>query len=257
MVKSESYYKDGEDHYYNEDFINALTSFQKHYEIYEDNDSLNYIGCCYMQINELDRAMSIFKELINKCISWSRPVFNLGRVYLKLGDYPKMLECFNKALDIDPDEEEIYYYFGVYFYKINELDKAISYYKRSLALNNSQPEAHLNLGLCYSKLGKYMQAMEEFEIALNLDDNYIDALFNMAMLSIAMKEYKKATNTLLKLHYLQPDNIENIIDMVNCYLKINDLGNAEKWIKEILIKDSNNKEASKLQKVLTVKRRIG
>jgi tetratricopeptide (TPR) repeat protein len=98
--------------------------------------------------------------------------------------------------------------------------------------------------------------MEELEVAYNLDDNYIDAIFNIGMLYIAMKEYKKAIRTLEKLHSLQPDNVENIIDMANCCLKIDDLDNAGKWINEILIKNPKNETADKLQKVLIVKRRI-
>jgi tetratricopeptide (TPR) repeat protein len=255
-LTSEKYYEDGEIYYYNGNFESALSSFQKYFEICGDNDSLNYIGCCHLQLNEFDYAKSIFEELIIEYPNWARPVFNLGRVYLKLGNYSEALEYFNKSLGIDPNEEEVYFYIGVYYYNINDFENAINYYRKSLSLNSLQPEVHLNLGICYSKLGMHIQAIEELDVAYNQDDEYVDALFNKAMVHIAMKEYTKAIDIFLKLYSSQPDNIENMIDILNCYLRIDDLNSADKWIKEILIKDSDNQVVNKLLKVLSVKRRI-
>lgn len=252
----EKYYEDGENYYRNQNFKSALSSFQEYFKIHGDNDSLNYIGCCYLRLNEFDDAMSTFEELMNICPNWARPVFNLGRVYLQLGKYSEAVECFYKALAIDPNEGEIYYYMGVYYYTINDFKNAISYYKKSMLLNNFQPEVHLNLGVCYSKLGMSIQAIEELDIAYNQDDEYVDALFNKAMVLLTMKEYTKAIDIFLTLYDLQPDNIENMTDISKCYLKIDDLNSADKWIKEILIKDSDNLVANKLLKVLSVKRRI-
>lgn len=251
---SDNFYEEAENYYVNGEYSKALKLFKKCYELDEDNDSLNYIGCCYLQLNELNSATNVFSELISTCLDWERPIFNLGRVYLKKNMHTEALECFNKALVMNPNSEEIYYYLGVYSYKINDFDKAIEYYKKSLSIDNNQPEVHLNLGICYSKLGMHEIALDEIDIAYNLDNEYLDALFNKGIVCLAMKNYHKALEAFLSLDKLQPDDIENMIDIASCYYRINSLDKSLEWVEKILDQDVNNIKANKLLKIIKAKK---
>lgn len=71
-----------------------------------------------MQLNQINDSKSNFQELINTITDWARPVFNLGRVYMKLGKNLEALEYYNKALGMNQEDDEIYYYIGVCYYNI-------------------------------------------------------------------------------------------------------------------------------------------
>jgi tetratricopeptide (TPR) repeat protein len=255
-LNQEEYYNEGEEFYIEGEYEKAFSCFQKCNSIEEDFDCLNYIGCCYLGLNDLENATKTFKYLIENCPDWERPLFNLGRVYIKKEMLPEAFDCLSKAEILNPMEEDVFFYFGVYFQKICDYKNAVESYKKSLALNNFQSETQLNLAVCYAKLGMQKKALERIEFACLMDSKSTEALFNKGMILLAMKEYNKAIDTFLELYSLEPDNIDNMVDICNCYLKIEELSNAEKWINKIRLIDPNNEKARKLLMVLSVKKRM-
>lgn len=253
---SDNLYEEAETYYINGEYSKALKLFKKCYELDEDIDSLNYIGCCYLNLNEFNSSINVFNDLINTCPDWDRPLFNLGRVYLKQERFAEALEYFNKALSINPNGEAIYFYFGVYNDKIGNLEKAIENYKKSLSINNCQPEAHLNLGVCYSKLGMHELAIVEFDCAYNQDNELLDSLYNKGLVFLVMKNYHKALETFLSFDKLQPDDIENMVDIASCYFRINDLDKSLEWVEKILYQDVNNIKGNKLLKTISAKKSV-
>jgi len=101
-------------------------------ELFFANDCLNYIGCCYLMLEDFDSAFEVFERLIKLAPDWERPVFNLGRVYLQSGRLKEALECFNKAAGLNPYNEDSYFYLGIYYYKIGDCETSRKYYKKSL-----------------------------------------------------------------------------------------------------------------------------
>ena len=82
-MNQEEYFNEGEEFYIEGEYEKAFSCFQKCNSIEEDFDCLNYIGCCYLGLNDLENATKTFKYLIENCPDWERPFFNLGRVYIK------------------------------------------------------------------------------------------------------------------------------------------------------------------------------
>lgn len=83
MKLDERYYDIAENHYIKKEYHEALSYFQKSCSIKESNDSLNYIGCCYLNLGEYKTAIKIFEKIIEKSPDWERPYFNIGRVYFQ------------------------------------------------------------------------------------------------------------------------------------------------------------------------------
>ncbi|NLP13923.1 MAG: tetratricopeptide repeat protein [Clostridium sp.] len=134
----EKRYEEAEEYYSRRDYREALNLFKDLYNDNQTNDCLNYIGCCYLMLEDFDYAFEVFKRLIKIAPDWERPVFNLGRVYLQYGRLKEALECFNNAVDLNPYDEDAYFYLGIYYYKIGDYETSRKYYEKSLGINYSK-----------------------------------------------------------------------------------------------------------------------
>lgn len=242
----EDYYNQAENQYIKRYYKKALFYFQEAYKLKETNDCLNYIGCCYLELNNFKAAGEVFFKLSDNNPEWERPVFNLGRVFLRSGYIEEALTAFKEAERRNPNNEDVYFYLGAYYYKIKDYITAKDYYQKSISLNYEQSEAHLNLGKCYYHLGMNNEAINEFELALKYDSNCLEAIYNKGIVLSAMNQYNRALDDLFYINNLQPNDLEVMENIVDALYKSNDLTNATVWVNKILKIEPHNSLANKL-----------
>ena len=210
----EKLYSKGEKNYEQQQYKQALMLFMNAYASEATNDCENYIGCCYIHLEQYNDAERIFEKLINIAPEWERPVFNLGNVYLKQNMYEDALNLFKKAKEINPFNADVYYYLGVYYRTIKEYEKAIQHYNKAISLNDKEPEPYLDLGICYFKLRDIDKALYCSQKAYDLNNNDLTPLFNKAMVFIFIKKYGEALEILenLKSQGYYDEKIQEDID---------------------------------------------
>ena len=95
MNKYKFFYHKGDELYYNGNFVKALECFKRAFSIEKNYDCANYIGCCYLQLNELERAEEMFVKIIHQAtedeIQWETPYIGLARIYIKKGQYDRAI----------------------------------------------------------------------------------------------------------------------------------------------------------------------
>ena len=247
----EEYFDMGENYYVNGEYEISIEYFEKCIKINKSNDCLNYIGCCYLGLEDYSTAIKVFNSIIASCPNSERPMFNLGRAYLKLGEFDMALDCFEKAITINPDSEDAYYYLGVYYQQVGDIERAKIYYQKSLEIDNVQSETYLNLGICCFELKLFEEALDAFSNAYKYDSGCIEAIQNKAFVYIDMKNYEKALKELYAFNNLVQDDIDNTLDIAHCYYKIHDFGNSYAWVKKALTIEPENEFANKLFKSLS------
>ena len=190
----DTYLNLGRDNYIHNKYSEALECFQNAYEINKTNEVLNYIGCCYIKLDDFKKAYNIFDDL-TKRTEWERPWFNLGRLYLRSEKYEQALKCFNRAVEISPSNGDCYFYLGVYYESVDNAAKAIEAYNQAIALAVNPmdiSDVHLNLGVIYKKQKKYRDALAEFSVAYELDGSCLEALYNAAIVFKIGRKYQQA-----------------------------------------------------------------
>ncbi len=132
--------------------------------------------------------------------------FYIGRNLHSMGNYDEAMERLQKALNLNPEEEDIPYIYsymgsclkdqgkfkeaakllktgltydeerpdihnllGVCYFKQDEFKKAITHFTRAVELNPSSAMDYANLGVNYRKLGEIEQAIKYFKRALSMD----------------------------------------------------------------------------------------
>lgn len=246
----EECYEQAENHYIKRNYKEALRFFQEALKLKESNDCLNYIGCCYLELNDFKAAGELFFKLSDDNPDWERPAFNLGRVFLKSGYSEEALTAFKEAESRNPNDEDVYYYLGVYYYETKDYMTAKAYYERSIGINDEQAETHLNLGRCYYHLGMNDKAIQEFNIAYKYDSNCLDAIYNKAMTLTSMSKYQEALDNLLIVNNMKPNDVEVMLDIAQVYYKTKDLETASVWVNKILAIEPQHDLGNKLLKRL-------
>jgi tetratricopeptide (TPR) repeat protein len=245
-------YDTGERLYTEERYEEAIVYFKQALEDEEDKTSaLNYIGCCYINLERYYDALKVFDELLDFRL-WERPLFNKGRVYLKLANYSEALACFNRALMINPEESDVYYYLGVYHDKIGDYNTSKYYYEKAIDIEYNDSEYHLNLAVACFRTNDLNRALEESNISISLDDSNsnADAFCNKAYILYKTKNYEESLDTYLKVIRLNPNDTETMNMIANCYAYLKEYNKCLNWLDQILGIDCSNEEAIEHKKVI-------
>lgn len=103
-------------------------------------------GVAYMQIGLFDKAKADFDFALANCTDINKsPVYaNLGDYYVRKKDFKKAVECFEKALEVNPGSAPLCSDLGNAYSKLGEFDKAKESYDRALAINPELAEIYYN-----------------------------------------------------------------------------------------------------------------
>ncbi len=96
----------GRIYYSMEDYEKAKIYFIKSLEQNPDIETKNLLALCYYQLGEYDKALNIFKALLEKSSENISLLLNEAKCYEKMNEIDKALEVLDKLTDIFPECEE-------------------------------------------------------------------------------------------------------------------------------------------------------
>ncbi len=131
------------------------------------------------------------KELPNKYYNQ----FYLGYVNLSLNNREEALDCFEKALDLGPNEQDIpsiYSYMGVCLKDMERYDEAIDVLETGEEVDPNRTDIHNLKGFCHYKQGRFELAIHSFEKVIELNPSSAIDYANIGSNYREMGESKKA-----------------------------------------------------------------
>jgi tetratricopeptide (TPR) repeat protein len=93
-----------------------------------------------------------------------------GQLYLDTNKTDKALQCFNTALDIQPDNPDALIKKAAALEKLGQIEKAITCYDRAIDLGDSNTTALLQKGGMLNRLARYDEALQCYERALQTQE---------------------------------------------------------------------------------------
>lgn len=124
----------------------------------------------------------------------ARAYCNRGLAYLYLGQEQQALECFNKAIALDPKFAPAYYQLGCcHSHGTNSEKKiAVEYFSKAIALDPKNVEAHYYRGYSYEELGHDQKAIEDMNKAITIDPRFMPAYLHRGKMYAKNKRYQLA-----------------------------------------------------------------
>ena len=131
----------------------------------------NLKGNIFTEQGKTDKAIKIYKEVLEKDRENFDSNKGLGKAYLKNKTYDKSLTYLKKAKDINPLDRELYLGIGDIYYIKKDYDKAIEYYKPAFGLKEDDADLCCKIGDCYKNLGDIRNSLQWYQIALSKDSD--------------------------------------------------------------------------------------
>ncbi|HPG07963.1 MAG TPA: tetratricopeptide repeat protein [Saprospiraceae bacterium] len=179
--------------------INAL----EYAFLIDDRYEIAYRDCVelYIQIQEYQKAISLFHEIISKFGVEVETLVQLSECHIHLKQYHKAKKILMKAAKMDPFNDEIFYFLGLCFIHEEKWHYALNALSRATDIEDSREEYQVQLAFCYWKTGNLRKASKHFKEAIRITPEdtsnwveYLDFLVHTNQLENAMKTLNKAEN---------------------------------------------------------------
>ena len=160
----------------NNDTTNAINSLKQAIDIYPLPEYLVALGTVYAEIkNKNSLQIADMLLLNNKTKSGKDAYFIKGLYYNYTNDPKKAIIDLDSCLNLDYTYMYAYREKAIAFYNLTEYDEALKVLKRAVTVQNNFDEGYYWMGKCYEKLGKNDDAIRSYQNALLYDKNYTEA----------------------------------------------------------------------------------
>lgn len=206
-----------------ENFPNAIANYLKVLELQPDYYTAYNLGLCFSQIGRFDEAIACFQTTIEIKPDYAPAYSDLGNILLQHNQVEQAILFFTQAIQLNPSFAQSYYQwqniisqqkksneniytnacllkalhlqensFEVYFYlgnlvaKAKNLFSAISLYKKAVELKSDSPEINLQMGKTLAEAGDLETAIAKYKEAINLQPSQ-DSIYLHLGISLAKK----------------------------------------------------------------------
>ena len=141
----------------------------------EHADSLHLMGLLSLHARQFDHAT----EWITRAIRLdAKPEYlaSLGTTRQQQGRYEEALKVFDKAVQLRPDDAELWRHVGDVLMQLSRLDQALLTFQHVLKLNSGHQHALYKSGALLSQLGRHEEAMAHLDRSKELLPNHTPTL---------------------------------------------------------------------------------
>ena len=124
-------------------------------------------------------AVIMFQKALDLCPEDELIYFNMGLAYSKQKKYDEAKNCFEKAIEINPVNPLLYYHIGRIYFETGDTEKEMEWYQKAIEVDPDFALAYYNMEIIYynlgDKLNEEMCSQKVLEIgAENIIDFYTE-----------------------------------------------------------------------------------
>lgn len=163
-------------HFENEDTINAIRSFEKAIDIFPLPEYIMSLGTIYAQTKN-PKALVLADALIgaDKAKAAKEAIFIKGLYYNYANDKKKAIALFDSCIRLDYTYMFAYREKAIALYDEGKYEEALKVLTRAVTVQNNFDEGYYWMGNCYKKLNKKEEAIKSYHTALMYDKDFIEA----------------------------------------------------------------------------------
>lgn len=123
----------------------------------ESETSLEEEAKKLMENGEFENSIKVYEEILetkDDADTWN----NLGTLYVNNDNSTKAIECFNKALELNPNHYVALNNLGVTYVQEGEFKEAIPNFQKALSIKPENAPIWENLAECYERIGDFFEA---------------------------------------------------------------------------------------------------
>ncbi len=133
-----------------------------------------YLGACHLKLGDPAAALPCLQRALelDPAEQDTPSIYSYMAVALKdLGQYHQALEVLEKGEKLDQERTDIYNLKGFCHFKLKEHQAAVENFKKVIELNPSSAIDYANIAANYRQMGQKEKAIRYYRMALTLDDS--------------------------------------------------------------------------------------
>ena len=131
----------------------------------------------------------------------------IGRIYYETGESQQAKRFIRRAIAVEPDYADAYFWLGRVFDLEVEVDSAISSYTTAISLKSNNWSYYLYLGILYASQGMLDQAVNQYEIVRKLTPDNQLGLANLGIIRVQRGDMEKARDIFQEIASSDPQNV--------------------------------------------------
>lgn len=170
-------------------------------------NAFSIMGSYYLDKNEKDKAFECYNKAIDNDPNNEDNYISRGLLFHNYyKDLKKALEDYNRAIELKNDIPIYYDQRGKLYIDLNQFQKAIDDLTYSLEIGYDRPETLNSRGVAYIELGLKEEALKDFSQAIKIKPSYYLAYRNRAFLYKELGMYKEAIEDFKKVIEINPND---------------------------------------------------
>ncbi len=195
----------------------ALEIYQEIVKLNPKDDAYINMGKSYNYKGEYDKALEYFQKAIELNPKNDDAYSGMGVSYYQQKEYDIAIESYQKAIELNPKNDNGYLIIGGSYYNKEEYDRALEYFQKAIELSPKNDNAYGAMGVYYNNKGEYDKAIEYFQKAIELNPKSYSTYYNIGFAYNNKEEYDSALEYFQKTIELNPKNDSAYIGMGASY----------------------------------------
>lgn len=200
------------------------------------------MGCIYLAQNQMQYAREEFELAYEKAPEDDLICYEYASYHFISGNYEKALEYYQKALKINPYQQEYKVALALLYNNLKRYVDTIHLLTPLMPQLHKMPKLAYPLAVAFYEVKKYDTALKLFVIYCEQSQD-IEAFNYLALTYEKLERHSDAINILEKILKQYPDNTNVLVIKARCLHKLGKAEESEKIYLDILTKLSNFEDA--------------
>ncbi|GAX75808.1 hypothetical protein CEUSTIGMA_g3251.t1 [Chlamydomonas eustigma] len=195
-------------------------------------------------------AIECFQRALQLDPSFTYAMTLEGHEHFAAEDYEKSLSCYRGALRLDPRHYNAMYGLGLISFRQEKYDMAIVHFKSAVLINPGSSVLHCYIAMTLHRQGMYDRALTKLKEAVTLDPKNPLARFELACVLMSLEMPREATEELDQLIQLSPAEPSVHVQMGKAYKKLGDLERAQQQLEVALSLTTSSADISSIKTLI-------
>ncbi len=166
--------------------------------------SLTNLGTAYTNQRQFPKAIEAYTKAIDLDPKYLAAWINRGNSYKSLRQFDKAIEDYSRALELVPKDVVLWNNRAVTFGLMNQYDKSLADFSRAIELSPQNTISWYNRAVAYGKAQQYDKAIADYSKALDINPKYTPALSGRAITYKNLGQFDKVIADYTRLIELAP-----------------------------------------------------
>ncbi|MDP3436126.1 MAG: tetratricopeptide repeat protein [Bacteroidales bacterium] len=230
----------------NSDSDRALEILNKQLSLDSGNSDIHFLlarvfikkGDSQSAMNYIDSALSL---TTNEGLDM---LLTAAQDYIDLGSFKNAINLLERAEIIAPDNYELINDLAFCYERSDMLTKSLYYYEKYLDIDPFNDNVWFNIGTIYAREANIPKATDAFDYAIALNPDNSSVLYNKAILLVNSGKFDEGIETFENFLRIEPDNLFALTGIADAYLAKDRLDDATSYFRMVLKLESENLDAN-------------